>query len=729
MRRIEFEEIGMENYGPYIEPMILKFINNTLTIIMGKNGIGKTMALDAILFTLYGVTSKGAKGDDVVNNKIGKNCRTWVKFNVNSDKYLVTRYHKYKKISNTVLINKNGVDIKKGHKEVLPEIERLIRPQKAFTNTLFFGQKVKDFYTDLIDSDKKDIFRKILGSDIYVDYYKTADLKLKAIVEQVTKLERNVDINNGRLDDIKHQIQLQFILKQNFLKDKNESIQKIKRDIEDNERLLNQWKNELEKIVCDDDLDLILSQLNVIENQIQSLKDKYQIKLDSLINSANSKKSEIKQGANQSIIELKDEYAKRKQIIQNEHSELKEKLNNIIKEHQDKKHKVELKQQEVYTQQLSIQSSISELEPTLNNSENDLCPTCGQEITEISKEKVLEKIRFYKSELSQLEEQYKECSENVKQISKDMIGDSEIINKKINEYSKLFSKLQDDEKFKLTEINEKLEFTISKIDEAVKIQKEELIKLFHNESIQLKNEKETLISERDEIQSTKQKIAEMTRLVDNLKLTKESLINKQTLKEKEEFDETTINSLKYKINELTGLIEKDKNGLIQLNKFKEVFQFWKTGYSQSGIPSMLIDEAIPFMNRKISEYLEMLSNGRYIVSFDTVNENKSGEFKDKISVKVLDTYTQANSRVQLSGGQTRMIDIATILTLADLNSMIQDVSINIMLFDEVFDSLDDENVKYVTAVANKLKQGRSIYINTHQHQDSLEGVDTFLSFT
>ena len=151
-----------------------------------------------------------------------------------------------------------------------------------------------------------------------------------------------------------------------------------------------------------------------------------------------------------------------------------------------------------------------------------------------------------------------------------------------------------------------------------------------------------------------------------------------------------------------------------------ILDFWKTAFSSSGIPSMLIDEAIPFMNEKVADYLDKLTNGRYIVSFDTLASIKSGEFRDKISVNVVDTYTRANSRIQLSGGQTRIIDIATILTLGDLQASIQDVSINILLFDEIFDSLDEENVGYVSKVLSQLKVGKSIYLISHRHEDQLE---------
>ena len=98
----------------------------------------------------------------------------------------------------------------------------------------------------------------------------------------------------------------------------------------------------------------------------------------------------------------------------------------------------------------------------------------------------------------------------------------------------------------------------------------------------------------------------------------------------------------------------------------------------------------------------------------------SQDYWDKISVNVIDTYTRANSRIQLSGGQTRIIDIATILTLGDLQSNVQDVMFNILLFDEIFDSLDEENIGFVSKVLMNLKLNKSIYLISHRHVNQLE---------
>jgi len=224
MRDIIFHEVGMENFGPYIDPMILNFENNKLTLITGPNGIGKTMSLEALPFTLFGETCKKARGDDVVNTRVGKNCHTWATFSINNDKYKVDRYHKYSKLGTTVTIVKNNEDqpYKKGHREVVPEIERLICSKKSFMNTLMFGQKVKDFFTDLVDSDKKEIFRKILDLDIYTKWYKEADNNLKEIKEIMLETTEQIGINKGILSDTELQIGILFKQMKQFEENKKE---------------------------------------------------------------------------------------------------------------------------------------------------------------------------------------------------------------------------------------------------------------------------------------------------------------------------------------------------------------------------------------------------------------------------------------------------------------------------------------------------------------------------
>jgi len=127
------------------------------------------------------------------------------------------------------------------------------------------------------------------------------------------------------------------------------------------------------------------------------------------------------------------------------------------------------------------------------------------------------------------------------------------------------------------------------------------------------------------------------------------------------------------------------------------------------------------MNNRVKEYLDEISFGRYVLTFDTVKRlGSKDEFRDKISINVLDNESLSDSKDKFSGGQNRILDIAIILTMCDLQSNIQDVSFNVMLFDEIFDSLDDENTIHVAKLLRKLTRDKSIYIITHRHIDQID---------
>jgi exonuclease SbcC len=228
------------------------------------------------------------------------------------------------------------------------------------------------------------------------------------------------------------------------------------------------------------------------------------------------------------------------------------------------------------------------------------------------------------------------------------------------------------------------------------------------------------LSIKEVIKDTLEKLKEIDKAITGLQQDIKRYEYTLKLAEEEEYDVGQLAAYQMQKQQLEKAIEESKVKHNELKAEEELASFWKAAWSPTGIPSMLIDESIPFMNKKVSQYLDRLSNGRYIVSFDTLAETKAGEFRDKISVNVLDTYTRANSRIQLSGGQTRLVDIATILTLGDLQSNIQDVNINILLFDEIFDSLDEENIGFVANILNQLKIGKSIYLISHTQVDQLE---------
>jgi len=715
MRDVNIQEVGMENFGPYIDPMVLEFKKNCLTLLTGPNGIGKTVALDAIPFTFYNDTTKGAKGDDLVNNVIGKNCKTWVKFTVNdTDKYIVTRYQKYTRLGNTVILNKNGTDIKKGHREVLPIIENLICSKRAFMNTLMFGQKVKDFFTDLVDSDKKLIFRELLSLILYDAYHATTSDSLKEILLEMSNIQTGIDISAGVLEDTKEQIQTILQLKKDFEESQKFAVSDLEKSIRDLERILKEWECKTDELMKKDiDIQTTEKEIAKISTQLNQMYDEETKETDNIKQQQTLKINEIQT----KVSDAKNEVLKKSKIeyenIQNDINKYQKKIVELDSLNKDREHEKKIVSMNVQNDVKYCEQQIQKIEDNVLNQGVSKCPTCYQEIG--------------KTIIAKLEA---ECVDYEKQIENftDKFGDinqqqHKLINQTVLDFQSKQLDLQSAIDRKTWELTDKGNRTIETINKLAGGVIKECVDKFVIKKESLLIDKSSLIETQETQQSVLNEIEKIKETI--IKINNE--INQKGYqldnKKKEEYDKTQLKTYIVKQQQFELKIVNDNKTIEGFQIKQKILTFWKAAFSSTGIPSMLIDEAIPFMNERVIYYLDKFTAGRYIVSFDTIAETKSGAYRDKISVNVIDSHTRANNRVQLSGGQTRIIDIATILTLGDLQANIQGVSINILLFDEIFDSLDDDNIGYVSRVLNQIKKDKSIYLISHKYVDALEADD------
>lgn len=724
MTEISFTEIGCINFGPYQQEMILKFEPDKIILIHGPNGVGKTMLLECLPFTIHGVTSKGMKGDDVVNNKVGKNCHTWVKFNDGNSEYKVDRYQKYSRYGgNTVHLFRDDMSkpILNGHKEVSPFIDKIVGPWKLLSNTLMFGQKVKDFFTDLGDADKRLIFRKLQGLDIYTIYYKESDKRIDLTLKEISKIDDKIKLDNSLIIDSKCQIEIFEIKEKKFLSDKQEKLKEINQEILKQKEIhknaiimLNNYKS------IESELELLINNRNKNNLELQKIESEIQ-NLESNINSRKSlKQSEIREKANLE----KDSQIKE---VETKYEELIKKSEEDLKITEDKISELSLDSRNLENQILEHKSKIKRWEEDKNkiienvlDKEISICPTCTQEVSEIHRVKLQHDIENYENQISSTTNLVKELEKlwNKKiRETEDFIGSK-------RKYLDALTKLKNDlkiEKIKTQQtIEKRIELANEKINELAKAELEKISKSQNEIKQNLEIEK-TQIS--TSIVASQKRIDEKKRLELSIQSIVEKINNlEKNYKEKqlEEFDKSIIKSYEEKIINLTNDISSLMELRNSLDKKVVIRNTLKKAYSPTGIPAMLIDESIPFMNRTISTYLDEMSNGRYIVSFDTLSENKSGDFKDKISVNVFDNVTHANVRTQFSGGQTRLVDIATILTLRDLQTMQKGISFNIIIFDEIMDSLDGNSIEAVSKTLRNLSKGKTIVIISHQFIDEIE---------
>jgi len=698
--------------------MEFDFKNDKIVLITGPNGSGKSTIFDCIPYTFYGVTPKELKGDDVVNNVTGKDCYTYVEFDIDDDHYKCERYCKYKRLGNTAILYKNEEPIKKGHKEVVAEIERILLPQKLFMNTLLFGQKVKTFFTDLTDSEQKEIFRRVLQLDDYLLYYDEVNKRLKGLEEDVTKFTNQKHVQEGFLEELQKQIENVRSDRANFYLKKQNDLEILNNELSNLNNQLSEYSTRYEKFgdSLESEKDQLLEQERVfksqlsaaqdkLENEILSIRSRKKAKESELIAAATEARSKETQIANKMIDELKGDLYNRTHDLEDEVNKIKIELNRLS-----------------YVSNVNnnrISTLQKDRESLVKGVDDEICPLCKQKIQTYTVNEIKEKIAEIDRNLELLAADIERIKDEVKSLMSKKDELTEKIESVKIEIKEKMRSIEEEYNNTIAGLNTRLKEKLTKLEDIETKYIEKAKMNFQSSSDVIRQNIENLQPRIEKLNTKIEMRQKFLNLFNETKAKVNSLIENIDKKRKEVYDDTLLNSQIEKEKEVKETIRSLSESLSIIDSRYNVLRFWKTGFSMSGIPSMLIDEAIPFMNRRIMEYLDSIG-GRYIVSFDTLGENKSGEIRDKITIRVLDTVTKANMRKQLSGGQTRIIDIATILTLSDLQNIVQNTKTNIILLDEIFDSLDDKNIAYVSNLLRSLSKGRSTNIISHRAIDQID---------
>ena len=128
--------------------------------------------------------------------------------------------------------------------------------------------------------------------------------------------------------------------------------------------------------------------------------------------------------------------------------------------------------------------------------------------------------------------------------------------------------------------------------------------------------------------------------------------------------------------------------------------------SDKGIKTYIIKRYIPKLNKMVNQYLEILS-ASYKLSFDE-------ELEEKIALKGYEKLSYNN----FSEGERQRCDIALLFAFLDIGKMKNSVTSNLLLMDEVVDrSLDDDGIRGIINIIDSMKaKGFTIVNISHKHQ-------------
>ena len=111
--------------------------------------------------------------------------------------------------------------------------------------------------------------------------------------------------------------------------------------------------------------------------------------------------------------------------------------------------------------------------------------------------------------------------------------------------------------------------------------------------------------------------------------------------------------------------------------------------------------------------MSKLTSGHIEVKFNTQATLKSGETREKFSIEI-SNQDGGQEYSANSGGERKRIDLAINLALQDLVASRSNKRINIAMFDEIFDSLDETGIEQVIELLQELsKEKSSIFVISH----------------
>lgn len=614
---MNFKEVKAHNFRHY-QDMELSLDNQGLVLVNGNNlekgegstnAVGKTSIYFAILYSLYGELPDHAKGDDVINNKVGKDCFTHVSFDKDNHLYKITRYRKDKKYKNKVILEVDGKDITKAtNKDTDEEIINILGfNMETMLSSLVFSPERVDAFIDATDKQRKELLEQLTNTQIYKE-------ALILVREDIK------DISNKISESVKDKDHLSEL--QSSHDSIKETWELAKQQYSSSIKNLTYKSEQLSKLILEKPkLDELKKDVSKLAKEIQDQSDDSSL---SLID--DSKLQETSRKVNQAIYKITNRVKQ---------------LNQQVATNQDNYKKIEL-------------------------GEVTTCVVCGSPLNE--------------------EHKAKELSSLATSIKEDIL-ELDTLGKKKNQIDAINKENQ----AKLVKVNE--------------------------DNKHIKDIYQSRIGEINKLQSfyrdKQQKLSDNNNIMLQYNQVMKELSDKKSnvLKEPEGLNDNYVD----KIEELTNKISSLKDKLKDLKKLEDI-------YSDQGVKSEALGLAIPYLNEKLKEYMNILSEGTLNAQITSKSETKSGNTNNKLNI-IIDSTGSSNNYKDLSSGEKRRIAIALHLSfMSYLKSNYGDI--NLLVFDEVFDALDTNGIESVILLLKSLVPdgGTTLVIS---HSSDLKYNDSF----
>ena len=658
-----------------------------------SNGSGKSGLFDAIIWCLYGSVLRDVPIDDLIHTG-ESSCTVSVRLDVDGDDVNIVRTRTSGKKSTLEVFDGSGKELFPANS--ITDKQNNINDMlgldfKTFTNSVYFGKGLSQFFMVADDETRKNILEAILQLVDFETAHKKVKDKFREVKDASYYLNQKLEIVERDID-LKHKsYELQH---RSYTEQQEKATPEI---AELNEQLLELDKKEL----------LYLTKLSEIKTKIDAATDKY-TRVKTAIDSEISLENEIvNNSCSKKLAAADGAYTRDVEKLTKLYNETVDTLSNtelVLNIEQDES---TLLGETLLSEKFTLKHKIDAIDKKLQKFEQFeagmLCDQCEAPITEKHRVEVISsldlEIRDLRVIYEDADRRFREHFEKDKRRTREL---QEVL--KLKEEAAL--KFNNDKVAKLAvkqEIINKIE--VSKHTDFANIRER-----YANRLNQEFNAYTTLVSTLKDSGATLK--AESDQIVSKrllLKTTISAIENglKQTL--------TLLENLYLELGNLEVEQKDAKKKLKLYTKELEVLSFWVEAFSQKGISSFIFETTLPELSSRANYYSTILTGGSISINIlPTTLVKSTGASKEKLNV-VVSNSLGATSYEGCSEGEKRRVDLCLLLALQDLVSSRGTKTWDTAFFDEVFDTLDNTGISAVIDLLRTESPQKSIYLISHNN--------------
>lgn len=252
----------------------LKLDEAQTTIIMGKNGAGKSTVIDALSFVLFGKPFRKINKPQLLNSITQKNLRVEVEFNIGPVDYKIIRGIKpnvFEVYQDGNLLNQSAE--MKDYQSIL-EKNILKVNHKSFCQIVILGSATFQPFMQLTTGQRREIIEDLLDLQIFTTMNSVVKDKLLTINEDISDINTNKKILDNKITILKEYREQDINSSDKFIQEKKSLIEETLKKIESVKESIVSVENEInslsEKASDLDSLNKRLNKLNSLKHKIEA---------------------------------------------------------------------------------------------------------------------------------------------------------------------------------------------------------------------------------------------------------------------------------------------------------------------------------------------------------------------------------------------------------------------------------------------------------------------------